>query len=98
MTSAQAATASVGFSPTRHFSYQTAAAEFELPERWLRRHIKSLPHREFGRYIRFSVADMLDISAKFAAQTSDSESTPDTTATGAVPDIQPSSQTRARKS
>jgi len=98
MTSVQAATASVGFSPTRHFSYETAAAEFELPERWLRRHIKQLPHREFGRYIRFSVADMLDISARFAAQTSDGESATEPPAPGAVPDIQPSSQTRARKS
>jgi hypothetical protein len=97
MTSVQAATASVGFSPTRHFSYETAAVEFELPERWLRRHIKELPHREFGRYVRFSVADMLDISAKFAAQTSDGESTAEATASGAVPDIQPSSRRRAGK-
>jgi hypothetical protein len=52
---------------TRHFSYETAAAEFEIPERWLRTHIGVLPHRRIGKYVRFSCEDILAISDMFAA-------------------------------
>lgn len=75
---------------TRHFSYETAAAEMELPERWLRTHIKVLPHRRIGRYVRFSSEDILAISDMFAA--------PVPVATvptiPGVPDIQPSRSRR----
>lgn len=78
---------------TRHFSYASAAEEFDLPERWLRNNISRLPHRKFGRYVRFSEADMHAISAQFAHTdpiTAAANSAPVT----AMPDIKPSSRRR----
>ncbi len=75
---------------TRHFSYETAATEFEIPERWLRTHIKVLPHRRIGRYVRFSSEDILAISDMFAAPPS-ADFVPTTTG---APDIQPSRSRR----
>lgn len=82
---------------TRHFTYASAADEFEIPERWLRTHIKSLPHRRFGRYVRFSTADMIAISERFAVQENDPTGTHEPLPASAVPDIRPSSQHRSRK-
>lgn len=82
------------YTATRHFSYKSAAAEFEIPERWLRTHIKTLPHRRIGRYVRFSVADLLAISDRFAATTDPGFAATDAP-TAAMPDIQPSSRRRA---
>lgn len=81
---------------TRHFSYESAAAEFDLPERWLRNNISRLPHRKFGKYVRFSEADMHAISAQFA------NTDPITAAAGntpvtAMPDIKPSTRRRNSK-
>jgi len=75
---------------TRHFSYESAASEFEIPERWLRTHIKVLPHRRIGKYVRFSSEDILAISDMFAAPVP-ADVVP--VATGA-PDIQPSRSRR----
>ena len=81
---------------TRHFGYGSAADEFEIPERWLRTHIKTLPHRKFGRYVRFSVADMLAISKRYAVNSEDETTTlPEPTSRTAMPDIRPSSRRRA---
>lgn len=84
---------------TRHFSYETAAEEFDIPERWLRTHIKTLPHRRFGRYVRFSVADLLEISDRYMAQITNEPVAMEQTPASAtnLPDIRPSSQRRTTK-
>ncbi len=33
--------------------YPTAAQELGLPETWLRRNIRRLPHEKYGKYVKF---------------------------------------------
>lgn len=46
----------------RH-TYPEAAAELRVEERWLRRHIKSLPHSKKGKTVTFSDEDLDRIDA-----------------------------------
>ncbi|APY88227.1 DNA-binding protein [Streptomyces alfalfae] len=48
---------------SRRYTYPEAAAELRVPETWLRRHIKSLPHSKKGRKVTFSDADLDRIDA-----------------------------------
>lgn len=43
---------------TRRYTYPEAAEELGIGERWLRRHIKRLPHSKFGSEVRFTDADL----------------------------------------
>jgi len=40
-------------SPNRLLTPQEASTLLNIPVRWIYRHTKTLPHRRFGRYIRF---------------------------------------------
>lgn len=42
----------------RRYTYPEAAAELRVPETWLRRHIKGLPHSKKGRVVTFSDSDL----------------------------------------
>ncbi|MES9587781.1 helix-turn-helix domain-containing protein [Streptomyces sp. NPDC094045] len=42
----------------RRYTYAEAAAELRVDERWLRRHIRSLPHSKKGRTVTFTDADL----------------------------------------
>lgn len=46
----------------RH-TYAEAAEELRVDERWLRRHIKQLPHSKKGRVVTFSDDDLTQIDA-----------------------------------
>lgn len=48
----------------RH-TYPEAAAELRVEERWLRRHIKSLPHSKKGKTVTFSDEDLDRIDALY---------------------------------
>lgn len=48
----------------RH-TYPEAAEILRVPEPWLRRHIKELPHSKKGREVTFSDADLDAIDAMF---------------------------------
>ena len=53
----------------KHYDYLGAAGELGLPSpNWLEEHKTELPHREFGKYIRFSEADIDEISEMFAVR------------------------------
>ena len=38
---------------------QDAAKLLNLPTRWVYRHLKKIPHRRFGRYVRFNEKELL---------------------------------------
>lgn len=42
----------------RRYTYEEAAEELRVDERWLRRHIGRLPHSKKGRTVTFSDADL----------------------------------------
>jgi hypothetical protein len=42
----------------RRYTYAEAAAELRVEERWLRRHIGSLPHSKKGRVVTFTDTDL----------------------------------------
>lgn len=43
--------------------YPEAAAELRVPEGWLRKNIKRLPHKKLGRCVYFTPADIERIDA-----------------------------------
>jgi len=43
--------------------YAGAAADLNLPEAWLRNNIGRLPHRKYGRHVRFTDEDRAAIRA-----------------------------------
>lgn len=42
----------------RRYTYAEAAAELRVGERWLRRHIRRLPHSKKGAEVTFTEADL----------------------------------------
>ncbi|UNZ18167.1 helix-turn-helix domain-containing protein [Streptomyces sp. 891-h] len=45
-----------------HLGYAEAAERLNLPEKWLRERITSLPHRKFGKLVKFTEEDIRAIS------------------------------------
>jgi hypothetical protein len=43
--------------------YAGLAAKLRIPETWLRRHIRQLPHQKYGQYVRFGPEDVALIQA-----------------------------------
>ncbi|MEU3563541.1 DNA-binding protein [Kitasatospora sp. NPDC006786] len=41
--------------------YSGLAALLDINESWLRRHIKRLPHEKYGREVRFSAENVVEI-------------------------------------
>ncbi|KDR60948.1 helix-turn-helix domain-containing protein [Streptomyces albidoflavus] len=45
-----------------HVGYSEAATRLNIPEKWLRERIGSLPHRKFGKFVQFAEEDLRAIS------------------------------------
>ena len=48
-----------GISSNRLLTSQEASGLLNIPVRWIYRHKNKIPHRRFGRYIRFPESDLL---------------------------------------
>ncbi|MFE7462588.1 hypothetical protein ACFU6R_00595 [Streptomyces sp. NPDC057499] len=45
-----------------HIGYSEAAERLNIPEKWLRERISTLPHRKFGKFVQFAEEDLRTIS------------------------------------
>lgn len=45
-----------------HIGYSEAAERLNIPEKWLRERISTLPHRKFGKFVQFAEEDLRAIS------------------------------------
>ncbi len=45
-----------------HIGYSEAAERLNIPEKWLRERISTLPHRKFGKFVQFTEDDLRAIS------------------------------------
>ncbi|MFF4500379.1 hypothetical protein [Streptomyces sp. NPDC001401] len=45
-----------------HIGYSEAAERLNIPEKWLRERISTLPHRKFGKFVQFTDEDLRAIS------------------------------------
>lgn len=45
-----------------HLGYNEAAKRLNIPEKWLRERIGTLPHRKFGKFVQFTEDDLRAIS------------------------------------
>ncbi|MEV3853082.1 hypothetical protein AB0J38_02005 [Streptomyces sp. NPDC050095] len=45
-----------------HIGYSEAAERLNIPEKWLRERISTLPHRKFGKFVQFTEEDLRAIS------------------------------------
>ncbi|WP_327376569.1 helix-turn-helix domain-containing protein [Streptomyces sp. NBC_01216] len=45
-----------------HVGYGEAAERLNIPEKWLRERISTLPHRKFGKFVQFTEDDLHAIS------------------------------------
>jgi hypothetical protein len=43
--------------------YAAAAKKLKLPQSWLRRNIKRLPHQKYGQHVRFGPEEIAEIQA-----------------------------------
>lgn len=51
-----------------HVDYAEAARRLNIPEKWLRERIGSLPHRKMGKFVGFSDEDIQAISEMHAVR------------------------------
>ncbi|MEW1721584.1 hypothetical protein [Streptomyces sp. NPDC093109] len=45
-----------------HIGYGEAAERLNIPEKWLRERISTLPHRKLGKFVQFTEDDLRSIS------------------------------------
>ncbi|MGW1123838.1 hypothetical protein [Streptomyces sp. NPDC002526] len=45
-----------------HIGYDEAAVRLNIPEKWLRERISTLPHRKLGKFVQFTEDDLRAIS------------------------------------
>ncbi|MGW5400133.1 hypothetical protein [Streptomyces sp. NPDC003952] len=45
-----------------HIGYSEAAERLNIPEKWLRERISTLPHRKLGKFVQFAEEDLRAIS------------------------------------
>jgi hypothetical protein len=45
-----------------HIGYSEAAERLNIPEKWLRERISTLPHRKLGKFVQFTQDDLRAIS------------------------------------
>ncbi|MER7043682.1 MerR family transcriptional regulator [Streptomyces jumonjinensis] len=48
--------------PRLHVGYEEAARRLNIPEKWLRERISTLPHRKLGKFVQFTEDDLNSIS------------------------------------
>ncbi|MFE0177967.1 hypothetical protein ACFWZ2_37225 [Streptomyces sp. NPDC059002] len=53
---------------TLHVDYAEAARRLNIPEKWLRERISSLPHRKMGKFVGFAEEDLRAISEMYAVR------------------------------
>ncbi|MGW8329428.1 hypothetical protein ACWGLE_16140 [Streptomyces sp. NPDC055897] len=53
---------------TLHVDYAEAARRLNIPEKWLRERIRSLPHRKMGKFVGFADEDLKAISEMYAVR------------------------------
>ncbi|QEU90500.1 hypothetical protein CP970_05855 [Streptomyces kanamyceticus] len=53
---------------TLHVDYTEAARRLNIPEKWLRGRIGSLPHRKMGKFVGFTDDDLRAISEMYAVR------------------------------
>ncbi|MCC3767683.1 hypothetical protein [Streptomyces sp. UNOC14_S4] len=53
---------------TLHVDYTEAARRLNIPEKWLRERISSLPHRKMGKFVGFADEDLRAISEMYAVR------------------------------
>ncbi|MEV1081922.1 hypothetical protein AB0I98_27345 [Streptomyces sp. NPDC050211] len=76
-----------------HIGYGEAAERLNIPEKWLRERISTLPHRKFGKFVQFTEADLRAISdMHFVNPGAASEKD----GTSALMSLQPSKRSRKR--
>lgn len=51
--------------------YKGAAKVLDLPESWLRRNIKRLPHQKYGQHVKFGEAEIAEIQEKHRVRPAD---------------------------
>jgi hypothetical protein len=51
-----------GTAPFRGWSYEQAAERSGIPLDWLKRNIATIPHRRYGRCVRFTDQDLAEIT------------------------------------
>lgn len=79
---------------TAHRTYPEAAEYLGLPnDRWLRRNISKLPHRKFGREVKFTDEDLEAISQAHLVEPGDTV----ITAASNLMSLRPSRATRSRR-
>ena len=76
-----------------HLGYKEASRRLNVPEKWLRERIATLPHRKMGRYVQFTEDDLRRISDMHFVQPATVNSNQDTAPTLA---IRPSQRSRRR--
>jgi DNA-binding Lrp family transcriptional regulator len=83
----------------KHRTYAEAAEELGVPETWLKRRIKELPHRKFGEHVRFADEDMAEISAMYAVRpAAEAPQDRQESAMAALADLRPERARRSRAS
>ncbi|MFJ8957452.1 hypothetical protein ACIRO1_45930 [Streptomyces sp. NPDC102381] len=73
-----------------HIGYSEAAERLNIPEKWLRERISTLPHRKFGKFVQFTEEDLRAISDMHAVTPGSQQNEP------ADMPLQPSKRSRKR--
>ncbi|QKW54658.1 hypothetical protein HUT08_20575 [Streptomyces buecherae] len=76
-----------------HIGYGEAADRLNIPEKWLRERISTLPHRKFGKFVQFTEDDLRAISDMHFVNPGTKPQEDDRPATAA---LQPSMRSRKR--
>jgi len=76
-----------------HWGYEEASRRLNVPEKWLRERIATLPHRKMGKYVQFTEDDLRRISDMHFVQPTAVDSNRDTAPAVA---IRPSQRSRRR--
>ncbi|MFI6372396.1 hypothetical protein [Streptomyces sp. NPDC050546] len=76
-----------------HLGYSEAAERLNIPEKWLRERISTLPHRKLGKFVQFTEEDLRAISdMHFVNPGTDTEKQRES----ALLSLQPSKRSRKR--
>lgn len=79
-----------------HVGYDEAARRLNIPEKWLRERIATLPHRKFGKFVQFADEDLKAISEMHFVRPSGSGAGRRGRETDSVAPLKPSSRSRSR--
>ncbi|WP_308369289.1 MULTISPECIES: hypothetical protein [unclassified Streptomyces] len=76
-----------------HIGYSEAAERLNIPEKWLRERISTLPHRKFGKFVQFAEEDLRAISDMHAVNPGGTDAKE---SESALMSLQPSKRSRKR--